>query len=185
MMFTHKTMKQYRETAGIAALAIGLAACAGSPALSAPDTAPTANLVEAVTYEYPFRDPSLSPEARAADLVSRLTLEEKAAQMYDKAAPVERLGIRKHNWWNEALHGVARAGEATVFPQAIGLAATWDEDLMLDVATAISDVLVDADLTLSRGSLVGLYFVSAKARRVQDSDVRRIDLKFRARVEDN
>ena len=53
------------------------------------------------------------------------------------------------------------------------------------VATAISDVLVDADLTLSRGSLVGLYFVSAKARRVQDSDVRRIDLKFRARVEDN
>lgn len=53
------------------------------------------------------------------------------------------------------------------------------------VATAISDVLVDADLTLNRGSLVGLYFVSAKARRVQDSDVRRIDLKFRARVEDN
>lgn len=53
------------------------------------------------------------------------------------------------------------------------------------VATAISDVLVDADLTLSRGILVGLYFVSAKARRVQDSDVRRIDLKFRARVEDN
>jgi len=53
------------------------------------------------------------------------------------------------------------------------------------VATAISDVLVDADLALSRGVLVGLYFVSAKARRVQDSDVRRIDLKFRARVEDN
>ena len=53
------------------------------------------------------------------------------------------------------------------------------------VATAISDVLVDADLALSRGTLVGLYFVSAKARRVQDSDVRRIDMKFRARVEDN
>ena len=139
MMFTHKTMKQYRETAGIAALAVGLSACAATPALPASDTAPTANLVEAVTYEYPFRDPSLSTEARAADLVSRLTLEEKAAQMYDKAAPVERLGIRKHNWWNEALHGVARAGEATVFPQAIGLAATWDEDLMLEVATAISD----------------------------------------------
>ena len=95
MMFTHKTMKQYRETAGIAALAIGLSACAGTPALSAPDTGPTANLVEAVTYEYPFRDPSLSPEARAADLVSRLTLEEKAAQMYDKAAPVERSPARR------------------------------------------------------------------------------------------
>jgi len=59
--------------------------------------------------------------------------------MYDKAAPVERLGIRKHNWCNEALHGFARAREATVVPQAIGLAATWDEDLMLEVATAISD----------------------------------------------
>jgi len=87
----------------------------------------------------PYLDASLAPEARAADLVSRMTLEEKAAQMYDKAAGIERLGVKPFYWWNEALHGVARAGEATVFPQAIGMAATWDEDLMLRVATVISD----------------------------------------------
>ena len=101
--------------------------------------APAADAPAAPAYEYPFQDPSLTPEARAADLVSRLTLEEKAAQMYDKATPVDRLGVRRFYWWNEALHGVARAGEATVFPQAIGMAATWDEDLMLTVATVISD----------------------------------------------
>ena len=67
-----------------------------------------------------------------------MTLEEKASQMYDKAPAIPRLGIPEYNWWNEALHGVARAGEATVFPQAIGLAATFDEPLMLDIATAIA-----------------------------------------------
>ncbi|WOI53373.1 glycoside hydrolase family 3 C-terminal domain-containing protein [Parvularcula sp. LCG005] len=87
----------------------------------------------------PFMDTSLSAEERARDLVSRMTLEEKAAQMYDKAAAIPRLGIHEYNWWNEALHGVARAGHATVFPQAIGLAATWDEDLMFDITTVISD----------------------------------------------
>jgi len=91
------------------------------------------------TYEFPFQNPALSPEERAADLVSRMTLEEKAAQMYDKAAAIPRLGIHEYNWWNEALHGVARAGHATVFPQAIGMAATWDEDLMLRISTTISD----------------------------------------------
>ncbi len=105
------------------------------------DTAPPA--AETDTAEapatLPYMDPSLSPEERAKDLVSRMTLEEKAAQMYDKAPAIPRLGIHEYNWWNEALHGVARAGHATVFPQAIGLAATWDEDLMLDVASTISD----------------------------------------------
>ncbi|WP_370339634.1 glycoside hydrolase family 3 C-terminal domain-containing protein [Parvularcula marina] len=86
-----------------------------------------------------YLDTSLSFEERAADIVSRMTLEEKAWQMYDKSPAIERLGIPEYNWWNEALHGVARAGEATVFPQAIGLAATWDEDLMFEVATTISD----------------------------------------------
>lgn len=86
-----------------------------------------------------YLDVSQSFEARAADIVSRMTLEEKAAQMYDKAPAIERLGVPAYNWWNEALHGVARAGEATVFPQAIGLAATWDEDLMLEIAETISD----------------------------------------------
>ena len=69
-------------------------------------------------------------EARARDLVSRMTLEEKVSQMQDVAPAIPRLGIPEYNWWNEALHGVARAGTATVFPQAIGLAATWDDSLI-------------------------------------------------------
>jgi len=90
-------------------------------------------------YEYPFQDPSLGIDARVDDLVNRLTPEEKARQLFNKAPAIERLGIPEYNWWNECLHGVARAGTATVFPQAIGLAATFDEDLMFRVATAISD----------------------------------------------
>jgi beta-glucosidase len=87
----------------------------------------------------PYLDPELPLERRVDDLVSRLTLEEKVSQLLYNAAAVERLGIPEYNWWNEALHGVARAGRATVFPQAIGLAATWDTELMLRVATVISD----------------------------------------------
>lgn len=90
-------------------------------------------------YKYPFLDPSLSMEARVDDLVSRMTLDEKISQMMNQAPAIERLGIPEYNWWNEGLHGVARAGRATVFPQAIGLAATWDENLMHRVATAIGD----------------------------------------------
>jgi len=86
----------------------------------------------------PFLNPDLSPEKRAADLVSRLTLEEKVLQMQNAAPAIPRLGIPKYEWWNEALHGVARAGRATVFPQAIGLAATWDTDLMKRIADVIS-----------------------------------------------
>jgi len=89
-------------------------------------------------YEYPFRDPSKPIDKRVDDLVSRLTLEEKISQMTDVAAPVERLEIPGYNWWNECLHGVARAGVATVFPQAIGLAATWDTDLIYKMADVTS-----------------------------------------------
>lgn len=88
---------------------------------------------------FPFMNPKLSPEVRAADIVSRLTLEEKISQLMNEAPAIPRLGIPQYNWWNECLHGVARAGLATVFPQAIGLAATWDTDLMFRVATAIAD----------------------------------------------
>ena len=87
----------------------------------------------------PYQDESLSFEARAKDLVSRMTLEEKVAQMNDVAPAIPRLGVPEYNWWNEALHGVARSGLATVFPQAIGLAATWNDRLMFNVATVISD----------------------------------------------
>lgn len=75
---------------------------------------------------------------RAAELVSKMTLEEKVSQTLNWAPGIDRLGIKKYNWWNEALHGVARAGVATVFPQAIGLAATFDEDFIEEVADAIS-----------------------------------------------
>ncbi|MBR0554021.1 glycoside hydrolase family 3 C-terminal domain-containing protein [Sphingomonadaceae bacterium LXI357] len=77
-----------------------------------------------------YRDPDAPVAKRAADIVSRMTLEEKAAQMQNAAPGIERLGIPPYDYWNEALHGVARSGEATVFPQAIGMAATFDRDLM-------------------------------------------------------
>ena len=86
-----------------------------------------------------YLDESLPVEGRVRDLVGRMTLEEKISQMRYDAPGVDRLGIPSYNWWNEALHGVARAGTATVFPQAIGMAATWNTDLMLRIATAISD----------------------------------------------
>lgn len=89
--------------------------------------------------EFPFQDPELPIEQRVADLVSRLTLEEKAAQMLHEAPAIPRLGIPAYNWWNECLHGVARAGIATVFPQAIGLAAMWSAERMFQVAQVISD----------------------------------------------
>ena len=86
----------------------------------------------------PYQDPSLPLEQRVNDLVSRMSLEEKVSQMQDVAPAIPRLGIPAYNWWNEGLHGVARAGNATVFPQAIGLAATWDTDLIHRVADVIS-----------------------------------------------
>jgi beta-glucosidase len=85
-----------------------------------------------------YQEISASPEERAADLVSKMTLEEKASQMQNSAPAIPRLGIPAYDWWNEALHGVARAGLATVFPQAIGLAATWDPELEFRIADAIS-----------------------------------------------
>lgn len=97
-----------------------------------------ANTAES-TSEVPYLNTALSIEQRVDDLVARMTTSEKIAQMYNEAPAIERLGIPEYNWWNEALHGVARAGKATVFPQAIGLAAMWDRELHHEIATAISD----------------------------------------------
>src|SRR5688572_32235978 len=94
---------------------------------------------EAANTNIPFYDTSLSFEARARDLVSRLTVAEKGAQMLHEAPAIPRLGIPAYNWWNECLHGVARAGVATVFPQAIGLAAMWNAPRLGQIAKAISD----------------------------------------------
>ena len=85
-----------------------------------------------------YLNPDLSAEKRAADLVSRMTIEEKVLQMQNSAPALLRLEIPAYDWWNEALHGVARAGQATVFPQAIGMAATFDTDLMQRIADTIS-----------------------------------------------
>jgi beta-glucosidase len=109
---------------------------ASSAATASASVEPSAS---AASPEYPFRDPKLSFGERARNLVSLLTLQEKIAQMTHDTPAIERLGIPAYSWWNEALHGVARNGRATVFPQAIGLAATFDDALLHDVAHAIAD----------------------------------------------
>jgi beta-glucosidase len=86
-----------------------------------------------------FRDVKQPLNARVNDLIKQLSLEEKAQQMLDQSPAITRLGIPAYSWWNEALHGVGRSAPATVFPQAIGLGATFDDDLALREATAISD----------------------------------------------
>ena len=85
-----------------------------------------------------YKDATQPLDARVKDLVSRLTLEEKVSLLGFNSQAVPRLGIPAYNWWNEGLHGVARAGEATIFPQAIGMAATFNNDLLKQVSTAIS-----------------------------------------------
>ncbi|AXT60521.1 glycoside hydrolase family 3 protein [Aquimarina sp. AD10] len=89
--------------------------------------------------KYKWQNTTLTNDERADALIEELTLEEKASQMLDICPPIERLGIPEYNWWNEALHGVARNGRATVFPQAIAFGATFDDDLIQRVGTAISD----------------------------------------------
>ena len=89
-------------------------------------------------YGPSYQNTSLDFETRAADLVSRMTLEEKVSQLTHQADAVERLDIPAYNWWNECLHGVARSGKATVFPQAIGMAATFDRNLMFRMADVTS-----------------------------------------------
>jgi beta-glucosidase len=86
----------------------------------------------------PYLNPRLPIEQRVDDLISRMTLEEKISQLGHTAPSIPRLRVPEYNWWNEGLHGVARAGIATVFPQAIGMAATFDEPLMHEVADVIS-----------------------------------------------
>jgi len=108
----------------------------------------------------PFMDPKLPTDERVADLIGRMTLAEKVSQMTHDSPAIERLGVPAYNWWNECLHGVARAGRATVFPQAIGMAATFNDDLILEVSSAISDearamyqAAIDKDRRLRYGGL--------------------------------
>ena len=92
-----------------------------------------------VSKLHKFNDTSYSLPDRITTLINALSLEEKVNQLQHETAAIERLNIPAYNWWNECLHGVARAGEATVFPQAIGLASTWDRALIYKVASVISD----------------------------------------------
>jgi len=86
-----------------------------------------------------YKTTSLSPDERAKLLLQELTLEEKVLLMMDTSKPIERLGVKPYNWWNEALHGVARAGLATVFPQPIGMAASFSPAAVYEVFNAVSD----------------------------------------------
>jgi beta-glucosidase len=95
--------------------------------------------LELTADSYPFQNPDLPLEERVEDLVGRLSLREKAEQMQHESPAIPRLGIPAYNWWNECIHGVGRAGIATVFPQAIGLAATWNVRLYAQVASTIAD----------------------------------------------
>lgn len=89
--------------------------------------------------QFPFQNPGLSSEERAKDLITRLTVEEKAALMCDQSDAIKRLGIKKFNWWSEALHGLANNEKVTVFPEPIGMAASFDDQLLFNIFNAVSD----------------------------------------------
>lgn len=115
-------------------IAFGLTAC-GSNADKTRDNVNS----DPPAPDFPWYNPELSFEERVQLLVAEMTLEEKISQMTHDAAAIDRLGVLEYNWWSEALHGIARNGRATVFPQPIGLAATFDRDLINRIYTATSD----------------------------------------------
>ncbi|MBP5189837.1 MAG: glycoside hydrolase family 3 protein, partial [Bacteroidales bacterium] len=97
---------------------------------------PTVNHLRA--QQFPFQDTSLTVEQRVGDLIGRLTLEEKIAFLEHQNPAVERLGIKPYSWWNEALHGIARNGIATVYPMPIALAATFNPQMVEEVYSRIA-----------------------------------------------
>jgi beta-glucosidase len=138
--------RQFLKFGFAAGIGWATASCVSSPpAPSATPSMPTPTLTQtmneptAAPQNPIYLDPSHSFEERVNDLVGRMTVEEKVSQMGSVAPAVERLGIPQYNWWNEGLHGVARAGLATVFPQGIGLASTWNTALIYRMAQVISD----------------------------------------------
>ncbi len=111
-----------------------------------------------MNIDHPWYNSDLSVKERVDALVQAMSLREKIAQMLHEAPPIPRLGIPAYNWWNECLHGVARAGQATVFPQAIGMAAAFNEELMRDVADAIADEARAKHHQAVRQENRGIYF---------------------------
>src|SRR5665648_13999 len=106
---------------------------------------------------FQFQNTSLSTQERVESLLSEMTLQEKMDQMLYTSPAIERLDIPEYNWWNECLHGVARAGYATVFPQSISIAASWDTELINQVATAISDEARAKHHEFVRRGMRGIY----------------------------
>lgn len=92
-----------------------------------------------IAQKLPYQDPTLSSEERAKDLIARLTLKEKVLLMQDQSPAIPRLGIKKFNWWSEALHGLANNDSVTVFPEPIGMAASFDDSLVYKIFDAVSD----------------------------------------------
>src|SRR5689334_24568135 len=89
--------------------------------------------------QLPYQNSNLGTEERSRDLISRLTLEEKASLMFDQSPAIPRLGIKKFNWWSEALHGLANNDNVTVFPEPVGMAASFDDSLVFKIFNATSD----------------------------------------------
>jgi beta-glucosidase len=141
--------------------ACALASCARPPRVDGP-----------ARGSAPYWDPARPVPERVADLVSRLTREEKVGQLVTDAPAIPRLGVPAYHWWSEALHGVARAGKATVFPQVIGLAATFDEALVRRVAQAIADEArakyAEAQRRGEHGRYHGLTFFSPNVNIFRD-----------------
>ncbi|NLC14281.1 MAG: glycoside hydrolase family 3 protein [Chloroflexi bacterium] len=105
-----------------------------------------------------FSNPEIPIEARLEDLLNRLSIEEKIRQLSNSAPGIDRLGIPPYNYWNESLHGVARNGQATVFPQGIAMAATWDQELVFRIGVAISDeARAKYNLSLKRNGKTLIY----------------------------
>ena len=122
--------------------------------------------------QFPFQNPDLSITKRVDDLLSRMTMQEKIGQLLFKAPSIPRLGVPEYNWWNECLHGVARAGYATVFPQSVTMAASWDKALIYEVSTVISDEARAKNnqflLLGERGQYKGLTFWSPNVNIFRD-----------------
>ena len=135
--------------------------------------------------KHPFQDTSLSFEARVKDLIGRMSLKEKISQMSYRATAIKKFGIPPYDWWNEALHGVARAGIATVFPQATALGATFHPELIFQMAQIISEEgrakYHDAIRKKNHGRYYGLTFWSPNINIFRDPRWGRV-MKLMAKI---
>jgi beta-glucosidase len=137
MAFSESITLRIHSAASILVFVLSLLPCSAQAPVQNTLPPPTQEQIKAAAA-MPFRNAALPLQQRVDDLVSRMTLEEKVSQLIDRAAPIPRLDVPAYNWWNEGLHGIARSGYATLFPQAIGNAATWDAPLLNRIGTVVS-----------------------------------------------